>query len=67
MFKTQMFKVPKTVVEEESSLDSHNAKSEDLSEMAKQAKQKPSHLSELFKERLQAYKKSIMKGMSFTD
>lgn len=33
MYKTQMFKVPKTVMEEELSIDSHNAKSEDLSEI----------------------------------
>lgn len=62
-----MLKVPKTVVEEENSLDSHNAKSEDLSEMTKQREQKPSEVSETFKERLQVYKKSLMKGMSFTD
>jgi len=60
-----MLTVPKTVVEEENSLDSHNAKSGDLSEMARE--QKPNQVSELFKERLQVYKKSIMKGMSFTD
>ncbi len=62
-----MLKVPKTVVEEENSLDSHNAKSEDLSEMTPQPEQKKSEVSELFKERLQVYKKSIMKTMSFTD
>lgn len=62
-----MLKVPKTVVEEENSQDSHNAKSEDLSEMTTQPEQTTSKLSETFKERLQVYKKSLMKGMSFTD
>lgn len=52
MYKTSIFKVPKTVMEEEFSIDSHNAKSEDLSEIPSTVTEKLSNVAENYKERL---------------
>lgn len=56
MYKTQKLTVPITVLEEEDSINSHNAKSVDLSEHGV-SQDKVCSVAQLFKDRLQAAKK----------
>ena len=69
MFRTQKIKTP--ILEEGYSIESHNAQSEDLSEMPSSTsthdQSKPHEVAEVLRERLQGYKKELLKSLSFAD
>jgi hypothetical protein len=69
MYKTQKIKTP--ILEEGYSIDSHNAKSVELSELpsatSTEEQSKVTTVADIFRERNQVYKKQMHKTLSFAD